>query len=280
MNRTEKPRTIGLTIAIDRGLSLRAVEDVLSVSQQHLDMVKLGWGTSLVTPNIAQKIDLYQEAGIPVFFGGTLFEYFLINNQLDTFRELIDAHKVEIVEISDGSIEIPHEEKIQHIYEFSKNYRVLSEVGNKDISKYLPPHKWIQYMKEELENGAEYVIAESRESGRGGICHPTGELKIGLMEDFVVSLPVERIIFEAPNTNLQVWFVKRFGENVNLGNIAVDDIIPLETLRRGLRGDTILHFHKREGKKMLGELLIENGAITKDQLENSLRAQAESRSKS
>lgn len=236
--RSKKPRNDGMTMVMDKGLGIRQVEDFLDSSQQYVDIVKLGFGTSIVTPRLEDKIKLYKDAGIPVYFGGTLFEAFLVRKKLDEYKQLMEKFGITHVEISDGSIEIHEEEKCEYISQLSKDFTVLSEVGSKDAEKIIPPYKWIAMMKAELEAGAWKVIAEARESGTVGIFRKSGEVRSGLVEEILTQIPQEKILWEAPNKAQQVWFIELYGSNVSLGNIAPDEVIPLETLRIGLRGDT------------------------------------------
>ena len=240
--RAVKPREHGYTMVMDRGLSLREVEDFLSVSQEYVDIVKLGWGTSYVSPNLKEKISLYRQAGIPVYFGGTLFEAFIIRNQFDDYRKILDKYELTFAEVSDGSIEMNHDDKCECIRKLSKQVTVLSEVGSKDVEKIIPPYKWIKLMQEELDAGAWKVIGEAREGGNVGLFRSTGEVRSGLVEEILTKIPSESIIWEAPQKAQQVWFIKLLGTNVNLGNIAPNEMIPLETIRLGLRGDTFSHF--------------------------------------
>lgn len=240
--RTAKPRESGYTMAMDKGLSFREVEDFLSVSKEYVDIVKLGWGTSFVTPNLKEKIDLYQQAGIPVYLGGTLFEAFYIRNQFDDYRRTIDKYGLTYAEVSDGSIEMDHDAKCECISKLSEQVTVLSEVGSKDAEKIIPPYKWIDLMQKELDAGAWKVIGEAREGGNVGLFRSSGEVRSGLVEEILTKIPSERIIWEAPQKAQQVWFIKLIGNNVNLGNIAPNEVIPLETIRLGLRGDTFNHF--------------------------------------
>ena len=241
-DRTEKPRTSGMTMVMDKGLSLRQVEDFLEISGSYTDIVKLGWATSYVTPNLKEKLKLYREAGIPVYFGGTLFEAFIIRNQYDDYCRMLDTFQLEYAEVSDGSITIEHDLKCEYISKLSKQVTVISEVGSKDVQKIFAPYKWIQLMKAELEAGSWKVIAEARESGNVGIYRDSGEVRQGLIDEILTQIPAETIIWEAPQKAQQVWFIKLLGSNVNLGNIAPADMIPLETLRLGLRSDTFDHF--------------------------------------
>jgi phosphosulfolactate synthase len=241
-DRTSKPRQSGITMAMDKGLSFRQVEDFLDISSEYVDVVKLGWSTSYLTPRLKEKIKLYKDAGLPIYFGGTLFEAFIIRNQFEDYIRTMDEFGIEHVEVSDGSIELPHDKKCEYIYELAKNYTVLSEVGSKDDQKIIPPYKWIALMKAELEAGSWKVIGEAREGGNVGLFRSSGEVRSGLVEEILTQIPFEKIIWEAPQKEQQVWFVKLLGANVNLGNISPNEVIPLETIRLGLRGDTFLHF--------------------------------------
>jgi len=240
--RTVKPRQHGYTMSMDKGLSLREVEDFLSVSKEYTDIVKLGWGTSVVTPNLKEKIALYKEAGIPVYLGGTLFEAFYVRNQFDDYRKILDKYGLEYAEVSDGSIEMDHDDKCECIRTLSEQVTVLSEVGSKDAEKIIPPYKWIKLMQAELDAGAWKVIGEAREGGNVGLFRSSGEVRSGLVEEILTKIPFEKIIWEAPQKAQQVWFIKLLGTNVNLGNIAPNEMIPLETIRLGLRGDTFSEF--------------------------------------
>ena len=240
--RTLKPRDNGLTMVMDKGLSLRQVEDFIEVAGTHTDIVKLGWATSYVTPNLKEKLKLYKDAGLPVYFGGTLFEAFIVRNQFDDYRKVLDQFGMEFVEVSDGSIEIAHEVKCEYIRKLSSQVTVISEVGSKDEKKVFAPYKWIQLMKAEIEAGSWKVIAEAREGGNVGIYRDSGEVRQGLVDEILTQIPEEKIIWEAPQKAQQVWFIELIGANVNLGNIAPAEVIPLETIRLGLRGDTFNHF--------------------------------------
>ncbi|MDH5366041.1 MAG: phosphosulfolactate synthase [Cyclobacteriaceae bacterium] len=248
--RTQKPRDNGFTMAMDKGLSLRETEDFISVCQNHVDIVKLGWGTSFVYPQVKEKIKLYQEAGIPVYFGGTLFEAFIIRGQFDDYRKTLDNYGVTYAEVSDGSIELDHDKKCEYISKLAEQVTVLSEVGSKDAEKIIPPYKWIKLMQEELDAGAWKVIGEAREGGNVGLFRSSGEVRSGLVEEILTKIPSEKIIWEAPIKSQQVWFIKLLGTNVNLGNIAPHEVIPLETIRLGLRGDTFDYFLKPEDQHL------------------------------
>ncbi|WP_020528507.1 phosphosulfolactate synthase [Flexithrix dorotheae] len=236
--RTNKPRNEGFTMVMDKGLSLREVEDLLESSGHCIDIVKLGWATSFVYPKLKEKLAIYKENNIPVYLGGTLFEAFIVRNQFDEYRKVLDKFGLSHAEVSDGSIELPHEKKCEYIQKLSDQVTVLSEVGSKDADKIIPPYKWINLMQHELEAGAWKVIGEAREGGNVGLFRGTGEVRSGLVEEILTKIPSEKIIWEAPIKEQQVWFVKLLGANVNLGNIAPNEVIPLETIRLGLRGDT------------------------------------------
>lgn len=236
--RSEKPRNSGLTMVMDKGLSLREAEDFIEMTSGYVDLIKLGFGTSIISPNLDKKIALYQEAGIPVYFGGTLFEAFVVRNQLNDYVDLLRKYKLKHLEISDGSLDMTQEDKCDYIRRFAQDFTVISEVGSKDAEKIIPPYKWIDMMTKEIEAGVWKVIAEARESGNVGIFRGTGEIRSGLIEEILTRIPQEKIIWEAPQKGQQLWFIKQYGANVSLGNIAPNEVIPLETMRIGLRGDT------------------------------------------
>ena len=240
--RTTKPRQVGFTMAMDKGLSIREAEDFASLSANYVDIVKLGWGTSFVTPNLKDKLKVYKNAGLPVYFGGTLFEAFVIRDQFDEYRKILDEFDMTFAEVSDGSMDIDHNKKCEYITKLSEQVTVLSEVGSKDADKIIPPYMWIELMQKELDAGAWKVIGEAREGGNVGLFRSTGEVRSGLVQEILTKIPFEKIIWEAPQKAQQVWFIKLLGANVNLGNIAPEEVIPLETIRLGLRGDTFLHF--------------------------------------
>ncbi len=241
-NRADKPRTNGLTMVLDKGLSVREAEDLLSVSAEYIDMIKLGWATSIVTPRLSEKLAIYRNHNIPFYLGGTMLELFYVRNQLDEFRKVLEKYEISYVEVSNGSVDIPIDEKCSIIRELSRNYTVLSEVGSKMGSKIIAPYKWVEMMERELEAGSWKVIAEARESGTVGMFRSDGEVRSDLIEEILESVPGEKILWEAPQKSQQVWFIKLLGCNVNLGNIAPSEAIPLETLRLGLRGDTFYTF--------------------------------------
>ncbi|MCX6351619.1 MAG: phosphosulfolactate synthase [Bacteroidetes bacterium] len=240
--RTQKPRENGITMVMDKGVSLREAEDFCSVCGDYVDLIKLGFGSAYVTPHLKEKIAVYREAGLMPYFGGTLFEAFIIRNKFDDFRKLLDEYNMATVEVSDGSITLNPEVKCEYIATLAKDFTVLSEVGSKDAEVVIPPYKWIELMKQELSAGSWKVIAEAREGGNVGIFRGNGEIRGGLIEEILTQLPSEKIIWEAPNKQQQVWFIKLLGQNANFGNIAFNEVIALETTRIGLRGDTFFQF--------------------------------------
>lgn len=227
---------------MDKGISLRQAEDFISTSADYVDFVKLGFGTSVISKNVKEKINLYKSAGIKVYVGGTLFEAFVVRNQFAQYIEYIQELGLDAAEVSDGSIELNHDKKCEYINILSKNFTVLSEVGSKEEGIIIHPARWISMMQKELDAGATKVIAEARESGTVGIFHKNGSAHTVLINRIVSKVKAENIIWETPQKGQQVYFLKLFGSNVNVGNIAVDDVIPLETLRLGLRGDTFFTF--------------------------------------
>ena len=232
-----EPRSGGLTHVLDKGLGPRVWEDVLETSGVYIDVVKLGWGTAYVTPNLRRKLEVL--SGKPVVIGGTFFEVVYVKDKVDEYKRWLTDLGLTHVEISDGTVEIPREEKLELIADLARDFTVLSEVGSKDSDVNFAPYLWVQWIKEELEAGAWKVITESRESGTAGIFRPSGEMRTGLIDEIVNEVEVADLIFEAPTKASQAWFVKEFGPTVNLGNIPPDEVIPLETLRLGLRGDTL-----------------------------------------
>lgn len=237
-DRIKKPRNSGITMVMDKGLSIPEAQNMMSVGHPHIDIVKLGFGTSFVTPNLREKIEVYKSYDIPVYFGGTLFEAFLIRNQFNDYISVCKEYDISYMEVSDGSINIPHAEKCGYIEKLAKHGTVLSEVGSKDAAHIIPPYKWIELMRAELNAGSTYVIAEAREAGNVGIYRGSGEVREGLVQEILTQIPGEKILWEAPQKAQQLYFIELLGCNVNLGNIAPTEVIPLETMRIGLRGDT------------------------------------------
>ncbi len=240
--RFTKPRKEGITMVMDKGLTLEEAKQFVENAIPHVDIVKLGFGTAYVTPKLREKIDLYQSNGIPVYFGGTLMEAFLIRNQFNEYISLCKDYGIQYMEVSDGSITIPHAEKCGYIEKLSAIGTVLSEVGSKDAAHIIPPYKWIELMGAELAAGATYVIAEAREAGNVGIYRGSGEVREGLVQEILTKIPGEKILWEAPQKAQQLYFIELLGANVTLGNIAPGEIIALEAMRVGLRGDTFSLF--------------------------------------
>lgn len=240
--RPAKPRNNGLTMMMDKGLSVRQAADFLEVAGHLTDIIKLGFGTSYITKGLEEKIKLYREAGMKIYVGGTLFEAFIVRDMFEDYLRLIDRLKLDCAEVSDGSITMPHEQKCEYIHTLAKNYTVFSEVGSKEAGLIIHPAMWVSMMKKELEAGSWKVIAEARESGNVGIYRANGNAHTLLINKILAKVDKDDILWEAPQKSQQVWFLKLLGPNANLGNIAYDDVIPLETLRLGLRGDTFFSF--------------------------------------
>jgi phosphosulfolactate synthase len=249
--RPEKPREAGVTMMMDKGLSLREVENFIEANGDYTDIAKLGFGTAYVVKDLEQKIKLYKEANIRPYFGGTLFELFIARNKFSDFQKLLDKYDLDLCEVSDGSIILKHEDKLNYISTLSKNRTVMSEVGSKDEGIIISPAKWIKMMSTELEAGSWKVIAEGRESGTVGVFRPNGTAHTYLINKIIAKIDPNRILWEAPKKTQQVWFIRLFGPNVNLGNIAPYEIIPLECLRLGLRGDTFFEFLPEEVEQQL-----------------------------
>lgn len=241
--RTEKPRNKGITLALDKGFSVRQAEDFCEATSNYTDIVKLGWGTSIVTQNLKQKLDVYKSYNIPVYFGGTLFEAYVLRDELDKYVQLLQDYNIEYLEVSNGTIWLSDKKKNKIIKNLSKDFTVLSEVGSKNPDDIIPPYKWVKMIESELEAGAWKVICEARESGTVGVFRPNGEIRSGLIDEIADQISIEHLLFEAPNKDQQVWFIRKFGSNVNLGNIQPAEVISVETLRLGLRSDTLFDFY-------------------------------------
>lgn len=240
--RPVKPRSSGITMVMDKGLSIREAEDFMSVGSEYTDFVKLGFGTSLITPGFEKKIVIYKKAGVIPYFGGTLFEAFIIRNMFAQFIDFLDKHEIDLVEVSDGSYDIDHKQKLEYISRLAERGTVISEVGSKKKEVVYTPEEWVAMMKSELNAGSVKVIAEARESGTTGIYNEDGSINNVIISGISDNVKLENVIWEAPLKSQQAWFIKHFGANVNLGNIAPNEIIPLESLRLGLRGDTFFQF--------------------------------------
>jgi phosphosulfolactate synthase len=239
MHGFETPAHNGLTHVLDKGLGPRAWEDVLETSGAFIDIVKLGWGTAYVTQNLDRKLEVLHAAGKPVVIGGTFLEAVIVQDKVDEYKSWIAGLGLQHVEVSDGVIDLPRERKLELIAELARDFTVLSEVGSKDSDVNIAPYLWVEWIKEELSAGAWKVITEGREGGTAGIYRPTGEMRTGLVDEIVHEVPADDLLFEAPTKASQAWFVKQFGPSVNLGNIPPDEVIALETLRLGLRADTL-----------------------------------------
>ncbi|MGC2485477.1 MAG: phosphosulfolactate synthase [Acidimicrobiales bacterium] len=243
--RSSKPRTSGLTMIIDKGLPTRQFEDLIDSHAAHIDFVKFGWGTSVVTTNFRAKLDILKNAGVDFYLGGTLFEKYVQQHRFEEFRELCVEYGSSFVEVSNGTIDITNDDKADYVKRLSDDFFVISEVGSKDqeASDLMAPNKWVSYINADIEAGAVLVTLETREGGKGGICRSNGELRYGLIEEILsAKIDYGKLLFEAPSTELQTYFVRRIGPDVNLGNIAIADVIPLETIRLGLRSETLLDF--------------------------------------
>lgn len=240
--RTKKERSSGLTMMMDKGLSLKEAEHFVESSADFTDFVKFGFGTALIAKELRRKVQLYRSAGLNPYFGGTLFEMFFVRNAFDRFRTFISESGLETVEVSDGSIRMEHSEKLECIRKLAKDFRVLSEVGSKVKGADIPNEVWVMNMKTELETGAWKVIAEARESGTIGIYKSDGSANQDLIDDIMKEISVDEVIWEAPNKAQQVMFIKLIGANVNLGNIAPGEVVALEALRCGMRGDTFFDY--------------------------------------
>ncbi len=244
--RTKKNREYGLTMVMDKGLSLRQADDLIESSGNQVDIVKLGFGTSAFSSNVKEKVKLYRDANIDVYLGGTLFEAFYVRGQVDDYRKYIDSLGLDMLEVSDGSMVLDHDLKCELIANFAKSYKVLSEVGSKEEGILISPARWIKMMQTELQAGSWKVIAEARESGTVGIYRPNGQAHVMLINKIIKNVDPQNILWEAPKKPQQVYFIKQFGANVNLGNIAENEVIPLECLRIGLRGDTFFDFQSED----------------------------------
>jgi phosphosulfolactate synthase len=237
--RSPKPREGGITHVLDKGMTLNGLDGLFETAGDYVDILKFGWGTAYVTSNLHEKVELCRSSGTPVVCGGTLFEAVVGLGKLDDYRRWLTDLGITHVEVSDGTITLERDEKLELIAELARDFVVLSEVGSKDEATVFAPYQWVAWMKEELEAGAWKVITEGREGGTAGIFRPNGDMRTGLIDEIVHEIDFGRIIFEAPTKASQAYFVKQFGPEVNLGNIPPDEVIPLETLRLGLRADTL-----------------------------------------
>jgi phosphosulfolactate synthase len=237
-DRAQKPREEGITHVLDRGLSVADVDGLIEVAGDYIDLVKLGWGTAVATGNLDAKLARYREHGIPVMLGGTLTELAIAQDRLDALVKWLHDLDLAHIEVSDGTITLEHERKLELIQRLSGEFTVLSEVGSKDNTRIMAPFRWVEQIESELEAGAWKVIAEARESGSVGIFRHDGEVRMGLIDEIVHAVAPDKILFEAPRKDQQVWFIRRLGADVNLGNIMPEEVLSLETMRIGLRSDT------------------------------------------
>lgn len=262
--RAKRPRKKGVTMMMDKGLSMNEAENLIDSCGQYVDIVKFGFGTAYVTNHLEKKIKLYQEHGIRPYFGGTLFEAFYARDKFEEYIKILDKYKLDLVEVSDGSIIIPHEKKCELIHKLAENRTVLSEVGSKDAGIIISPNRWVKMMSAELEAGSWKVIAEGRESGTVGVFRPNGQAHTLLVNKIIAKVKAENILWEAPQKKQQAWFIKLFGADVNLGNVAPIDVIPLECLRLGLRGDTFFDFLPEDYKERLKQ--VDSDALNEEDL--------------
>jgi len=249
-SRSSKPRVSGRTNLIDKGVGLALVADIIESSGDYIDLVKLGWGTAMVDPVLERRVEMYKSHGIDVCFGGTLFELFQMKGMIEEYASWLASLGVEWVEVSDGTIALEPEVKKAAITRLQRDFKVVSEVGSKDSSAIIAPAKWVTAIKAELEAGASYVILEGRESGPAGLYRPSGEIRMGLIEEVLdAGIPAELLVFEAPTKTQQTYMIDLIGPEVNLGNVAIADATALETLRLGLRSDTLMKFHGRDDQR-------------------------------
>ena len=241
--RSAKPRDRGLTHVLDKGLGPTQVDDLMASAAPFIDIVKLGWGTAYLTADLAGKVEVYQRHDVTVCFGGTLLEVVVRQNRVDDYVRELRELGITHVEVSDGTVAMAVDDKLALLRRLAREFTVLSEVGSKDADKVIAPYRWVDAIKRELDAGAWKVITEGRESGTVGVYHSSGLVKEGLIEEIVSEISADQLLFEAPAKEQQVWFVKKFGSNVNLGNITPDDVISCETIRLGIRSDTLLDFH-------------------------------------
>jgi phosphosulfolactate synthase len=239
-SRTRKPRTVGLTHVLDKGLSVSGIENLLEVAASYVDIVKFGWATAVVVENLEAKIEAFRRHGVAVCCGGSLFELAVRRGKVDDYVAFLKDHAFQLVEISDGVIDMPAADKLRYIERLAKDFTVLSEVGSKDAAVVVAPYRWVRQIKDELAAGAWKVVTEGRESGTVGLYRESGEIRHGLIEEIEVQIDTSQLIFEAPQKAQQVWLVKHFGCNVNVGNIPPEEVISVETIRQGLRADTML----------------------------------------
>jgi phosphosulfolactate synthase len=242
-SRPPKPRSRGVTHVIDPGLPARDAEGLMESVAQYVDLVRLGWGTAYVMGDLQRKLDVYRAHGVPVMLGGTLTELAWLQGRIDELRRWLDELGIEHVEVSSGVVPIPADQKLALIRSLARDRTVFAEVGEKDPRALLAPYRWVALIRDALDAGATQVICEGRAGGDAGMYRPDGELRTGLIDEVVHEIDLHRLIFEAPQRHQQVWFIERFGADVNFGNVHPADVVSLETLRAGLRADTLMFFH-------------------------------------
>jgi phosphosulfolactate synthase len=241
--RSRKPRERGLTHVLDRGLSLAEVDGLMEVAGAYVDIAKLGWGTALVSANLKPKLERYAAHDVPVVLGGTLTELTVRQGRVEGLIAWLRELGLRHVEVSDGTLALEPEVKAHLIRTLAgAGFTVLAEVGSKDAAYIMAPYVWVEQIERDLRAGAWKVIAEARESGTAGIYRADGEVRSGLIDEIAHAVDSERLIFEAPRKEQQVWLLDFFGSECNLGNIAPGDVLSLETLRLGLRSDTVERF--------------------------------------
>jgi phosphosulfolactate synthase len=245
-SRPPKPRASGITHVIDPGLTARAAEGLMESVEPFVDLVRLGWGSAYVSRELRRKLDIYRDHGVPTMLGGTLTELAWLQGRVDGLRAWLDELGIDRVEVSSGVVPMPPEEKAQLIATLAQDRTVYAEVGEKDPRALMAPYRWVALIREALDAGATKVVCEGRADGSAGVFRPDGEVRTGLVDEIVHEIDINRLIFEAPQRHQQVWFIEHLGPDVNLGNIRPDDVIPLETLRLGLRADTLHLFHRRD----------------------------------
>jgi phosphosulfolactate synthase len=241
--RSKKPRQQGLTHVIDTGLSTVEADGLMKSAAGYVDLVRLGWGSAYVTRDVREKIERYRSHGVPVMLGGTLTELAWLHGRVEELSGWLKELGIEHVEVSSGAVRIPAPEKVALIAKLARDFTVFGEVGEKDPEALLAPYRWVELIKQALEAGAVLVVCEGRESGDAGMYRPSGEARTGLIDEIAHEVDPAKLIFEAPRKHQQVWFIERFGPEVNLGNVPPRDVISLETLRVGLRADTLGLFH-------------------------------------
>ena len=242
--RPPKPRERGLTHVIDTGLGISEVDGLLRQAAAHIDTVRLGWGSAYVTRDLEAKLAAYRAHDVPVMLGGTLTELAWLHGRVDELCAWLDELGIDRLEVSSGVVAIPPRDKAALVERLAGRYTVYAEVGEKDPSALMAPYRWVQLIREALDAGAQMVVCEGRATGTAGLYRPSGEPRMGLIDEIVHEVDRGRLIFEAPRKDQQVCLIERLGADVNLGNVPPDEVLSLETLRLGLRADTLARFHR------------------------------------